>query len=62
MSVIRGSFGDYNSYGSGRCGHMGPYPGCPKCVTKFGNWARRANGEVIDVQPDDEPEADGQRP
>ena len=35
MSVIRGSFGDHNSYGFGPCGHMMPYPGCPKCPGRF---------------------------
>lgn len=28
---VPGSFGDNNSYGLGPCGHMAPYPGCPKC-------------------------------
>lgn len=30
-TVVRGSCGDLNSYGSGRCGHLAPYPGCAKC-------------------------------
>lgn len=31
---VPGSFGDRNSYGTGPCGHMAPYPGCPKCRRK----------------------------
>ena len=37
---VPGSYGDFNSYGPGPCGHMGPYPGCPKCRTKFGSYYR----------------------
>lgn len=29
MGPVPGSFGDLNSYGPGRCHHLGPYPGCP---------------------------------
>lgn len=37
MSIgpVPGSFGDNNSYGAGPCGHMGPYPGCPKCKGRY---------------------------
>jgi hypothetical protein len=28
---VPGSFGDMDSYGPGRCRHLAPYPGCPKC-------------------------------